>query len=72
MHAMQQAFPNPPSIQIHRIIGSGDMYVVMGRPDNVVEFRDGRISRETRSYGSPFEPPQWRAQWVERTRISRR
>jgi hypothetical protein len=75
MRAMQQAFPNPPSIQIHRIIGSGDVYVVMGRSDyggdvyhvaNVVEFRDGRIARETRFYASPFEPPQWRAQWVER------
>jgi hypothetical protein len=71
MRAMQDAFPNPPSIQIQRIIGSDDGYVVMGRPDyggdvyhvaNVVEFGDGRISRETRFYGSPFEPPQWRAQ----------
>jgi hypothetical protein len=57
MHAMQQGFPKPPSIQVHRIIGNGDRYVVMGRPDyggdvyhvaNVVEFKDGRISRETR------------------------
>jgi hypothetical protein len=34
---------------------------------NAVEFRDGRISRETRFYAAPLEPPQWRAQWVERT-----
>jgi hypothetical protein len=31
----------------------------------VVEFRDGKIWRDTRYYADPFEPPAWRAQWVE-------
>ena len=73
MRAMQQEYPNPPSIQILRITGSGDNFVVLGRSDyggdvyyvaNVVEFRDGRIARETRIYGAPFDPPAWRAKYA--------
>ena len=73
MRAMQQEYPNPPSIQILRITGSGDHFVVLGRSDysgdiyyvaNVVEFRDGRIARETRIYGAPFDPPAWRAKYA--------
>jgi len=33
---------------------------------DIVEFRDGKIWRETRYYAEPFEAPAWRAQWVER------
>ncbi|ADB32073.1 conserved hypothetical protein [Kribbella flavida DSM 17836] len=74
MRAMQEQYPNPPSIEIQRIVGAGDHFVVLGRSDyggdvyyvaNVVEFRDGRIARETRIYGTPFEPPAWRAPYVE-------
>jgi hypothetical protein len=73
MRAMQREYPNPPSIQILRITGSGDNFVVLGRSDysgdvyyvaNVVEFRDGRIARETRIYGAPFAPPAWRAKYA--------
>jgi hypothetical protein len=74
MRAMQEHYPAPPSIQIQRIVGSGDLFVLMARSDysgeiyhvaNVVEFTEGRISRETRYYASPFEAPAWREQWVE-------
>lgn len=74
MRAMQQEYPAPPSIQILRITGAGDHFVVLGRSDyggdiyyvaNIVEFRDGRIARETRIYGSPFDPPEWRAKYAE-------
>ena len=73
MRAMQQEYPSPPSIQILRITGAGDHFVVLGRSDyggdiyyvaNIVEFRDGRIARETRIYGAPFEPPAWRAKYA--------
>ncbi len=73
MRAMQQEYPNPPSIQIIRLTGAGDHFVVLGRSDyggdiyyvaNIVEFRDGKIARETRIYGSPFEAPEWRAKYV--------
>ena len=32
---------------------------------NILEFREGKIIRETRYYADPFEAPAWRAQWVE-------
>ncbi|GAB2685058.1 nuclear transport factor 2 family protein [Kribbella swartbergensis] len=73
MRAMQQEYPNPPSIQIQRITGAGDHFVVLGRSDyggdiyyvaNIVEFRDGRIARETRIYGPPFPPPEWRRKYA--------
>lgn len=73
MRALQSEYPNPPSIEIQRIVGEGDHFVVLGRSDyggdvyyvaNVVEFRDGRIARETRLYGSPFDPPAWRAPYT--------
>jgi hypothetical protein len=73
MRSMQREYPNPPSIEIQRIVGAGDHFVVLGRADyagdvfhvaNIVEFRDGRIARETRIYGSPFPPPPWRAKYA--------
>ena len=33
---------------------------------NIMEFRDGKVVRETIYFGDPWEPPAWRAQWVER------
>jgi hypothetical protein len=33
---------------------------------SVVEFRDGKVARETDYFAQPFQAPQWRAQWVER------
>jgi hypothetical protein len=56
------------------VVGSGDVWVVEGHSDygghiyhvaNILEFREGKIMRETRYYADPFEAPAWRAQWVE-------
>lgn len=33
---------------------------------SIFELRDGKIARETDYFGEPFEPPAWRAAWVER------
>ena len=33
---------------------------------SVVEFRGGKIAKQTEYWASPFEAPGWRAQWVER------
>jgi hypothetical protein len=74
MKAMQDAYPGPPTITIRRIVGGGDVWVVEGRSDysgriyhvaNIIEFREGKIIRETRYYADPFEAPAWRAPWVE-------
>jgi hypothetical protein len=31
-----------------------------------MEFRDGTVVRERIYLGEPWEPPAWRAKWVER------
>jgi hypothetical protein len=31
-----------------------------------MEFRDGKVARETQNFAGPFDPPPWRAEWVER------
>jgi len=33
----------------------------------LLELRSGKIAKTTEVYGAPFDPPAWRAQWVERT-----
>ena len=76
MRAFQEAYPNPPTITPRRVVGSGEVWVIEGRSDYgggqiyhvamIVEFRDGKIWRDTRYYAEPFQAPDWRAQWVER------
>jgi hypothetical protein len=75
MKAMQDAYPGPPpTITVRRMVGNGDVWVVEGRSDysgriyhlvNIIEFREGKILRETRYYADPIAPPAWRAPWVE-------
>jgi hypothetical protein len=74
MRAFQEAYPNPPDAQLRRIVGEGDVFVMEAISDygnevafvaNIVEFRDGKIVRETRYYASPFDASEWRRQWVE-------
>jgi hypothetical protein len=65
-----------PSFNILRIEGTGDVYTFVGSakyPDGktwqvmvLVELRSGKIAKTTEVYGAPFDPPGWRAQWVER------
>jgi ketosteroid isomerase-like protein len=64
-----------PSYELRRISGSGDLFVVeaVGQYEadtsyltSIIEFRDGRIVKQTDYFGSPFAAPAWRAQWVER------
>ena len=77
MRAMQQAFPpdRAPTFRVRRITGAGAVWTVEATGDYggeiylvvvIFEFRDGKITRETRYYPQPFEPPEWRSQWVER------
>ena len=64
-----------PSFNVTRITGSGDEYALAGTltyPSGdvwhlaqFVKVRDGKIWRLTTYFGAPFEPPAWRAQWVE-------
>jgi hypothetical protein len=74
MRKMQENYPGPPNIELRRVVGSGDVWVIEMRSDydgriyhavGVVEFRDGKILRETRYYADPFDAPEWRVEWVE-------
>ena len=75
MRTMQEAYPAPPTnFRLRRVVGARDVWVVEGSAEwsgqiynvaNIVEFRDGKIIRETRYYAEPFDAPAWRAQWVE-------
>lgn len=65
-----------PSFTYVRVAGSGDTWWAEGTaryPDGSIWFtatlyrlHGGRILRETTYWAVPFEPPAWRAQWVER------
>ena len=66
--------PNRKRFTVRRIVGSGDLWVTEfvlsydGIPSytvSIMEFRDGKVARETQYFGDPFEPGPSRAQWVE-------
>jgi hypothetical protein len=74
--AFRSAYPAAVTFAMHRTIGRRDLWVneytirYDGRaPYHVVgimEFRDGLVARERIYVTEPWEPPAWRAQWVER------
>ena len=77
LRKLQEHFPGgAPEIRLRRLSGGGDVWFaewVIRYADGTVsygvtrvEFRDGRIWRETRYYAEPFEAPAWRAQWARR------
>jgi len=59
-----------------RIEGSGDVYTYVGtitysngeiwQMIQIVELRQGKISKTTSWFAAPFEAPEWRAPFVER------
>jgi hypothetical protein len=68
------AQPNRKRFVVRRIIGAGDLWVTEyvltydGRPSftvSIMEFLDGKVTRETQYFGDPFEPGPSRAQWME-------
>ncbi len=74
IQASRVAQPNAKRFKVQRIVGNGDLWVTEfilaydGRPSyavSVMEFRDGKVARETQYFADPFEPDSSRAQWVE-------
>jgi hypothetical protein len=74
LRAFRAAYPDPPTIQPRRLVGAGDVWVVeAARTDDrgriyvvaIIEFREGKIWRDTRWFSEPLQAPVWRAQWVE-------
>jgi len=60
---------------VHRIIAEGDEVVsdvgvtdgvITGRAITFSTVRDGKIIRQIEFWPDPFEPPAWRAGWVEK------
>ena len=67
--------PNQKRFTVRRISGSGDLWVsefvlsydgVPSYAVSVMEFRDGRVARETQYFADGFEPGPSRAHLVER------
>ena len=75
VRAMRETYPPKVALRTERIRGSGELWVaenVITYGDtmsmhtvNIMEFRNGKVMRETIYVGDPWEPPAWRAQWVE-------
>jgi ketosteroid isomerase-like protein len=59
---------------IRRVLGRGDFWVTeyvitydekVSYTVSIMEFREGKVFRETQYFGDPFEPWSGRARWVE-------
>ena len=59
---------------IRRMLGQDDLWVTeyvitydegASHTVSIMEFRDGKVFRETQYFGDPFEPWSGRARWVE-------
>jgi hypothetical protein len=76
IYELRAHYPSKLTFKILRVRGEGNIWVTEyiitydgGHPVNIVnimEFRDGKVALETLYFGDPFEPPEWRSQWVER------
>ena len=67
--------PSKKRFTVRRIIGGGDLWITEfiltydDKPSytvSIMEFRDGKVARETQYFADPFVAPAQRAQWVER------
>jgi ketosteroid isomerase-like protein len=76
--AIEQHFPGGlPTMRFRRTLAGGDLAVLeveLTYADgsrylgvSVFELRDGKVVKETDYYAQPFQAPEWRAAWVERT-----
>jgi hypothetical protein len=74
MRGFQEAYPNPPTMELRRVLVRDGLWVVelvsdyggqIYNPVLIIELKDGKIWRDRRYYSEPFEAPEWRAQWVE-------
>ena len=72
---------HPTDFSIRRLLGSGELWITeytityQGRSFytvSIMEFENGKVVHETQYFAEPFDPPGWRAQWVEQTGAGRR
>ena len=65
-----------PKSSLRRVIGSGDIWIIENTIDygdgvpvsavSILEFRDGKVVKQTDYFANPFEAPAWRSQWVQK------
>ena len=74
IQASRVAQPNKKRFTVRRVLGAGDFWVTEfvlsydGQPScavSIMEFKDGKVARETQYFSDAFEPGPSRAQWVE-------
>jgi SnoaL-like domain len=77
IQASRVAQPSRKRFTVRRILGAADLWITElviaydARPSytvSIMEFRDGKVARETQYFGDPFAPGPSRAQWVEQIR----
>lgn len=65
---------HPTDFSIRRLFGSGRLWITEytityeGRAFqtiSIMEFESDKVVHETQYFAEPFDPPGWRAQWVE-------
>jgi hypothetical protein len=75
IQASRFAQPNKKRFTVRRILGAADLWVtelvikydaLPSYTVSIMEFRNGKVARETQYFGDPFEPGASRAQCVER------
>ncbi len=76
LQALRTHHPGRPSgFKVKRILGSGDLWITeytivyQGQSAftvSIMEFRDGKVVRETQYFADPFAAPASRSQWVQR------
>jgi hypothetical protein len=74
LQALRSSHPAKLDFAIRRILGSGDLWITEyvieydGKPTptvSIMEFQDGKVAHETQYFADRFDPPAWRAEWVE-------
>ncbi|HYG88519.1 MAG TPA: nuclear transport factor 2 family protein [Azospirillum sp.] len=73
--AFRTAYPARVTFEMHRTIGGNDLWVnectirydgeKPHKAVGIMEFRGGKVIRERLYINEPWDPPAWRAQWVE-------
>ena len=75
IQASRAAQPNKKRFMVSRILGAANLWVTEfvlsydGVPSyavSIMEFEDGKVSRETQYFSDAFQPGASRAEWVER------
>ncbi|MDB5734211.1 MAG: hypothetical protein JWN16_848 [Alphaproteobacteria bacterium] len=77
IQASRFAQPNKKHFEVRRMVGAANLWVTEfiltydGQPSyavSIMEWEDGKVTRETQYFADGFEPGPSRAQWVERMR----